>query len=161
MASPSRGGGGGGGGKDRAKEKKGGDEALSGEGEGKAGTVGGVGEVLDVVDSAAVEAARAAAKAEAEAKAAEEAAVESKRAWKALLGTLGRENGLIEGSTAASALVGGGGVGGVGAVVPAAQLLQPAKPAPKLIHRGLVNTGNSCFRSVVLQALLACEPFVG
>ncbi|CAM9784883.1 unnamed protein product, partial [Laminaria digitata] len=43
----------------------------------------------------------------------------------------------------------------------AAQQLQPARPAPELIHRGLVNTGNSCFRSVVLQALLACEPFVG
>eukprot|EP00904_Undaria_pinnatifida_P011135 jgi/Undpi1/7151/HiC_scaffold_22.g09625.m1 len=159
MASPSREGGGEGGssgGDSGAAEKKGekGEkggvkEALSGEGAERAGGVG------DAVDSAAVEAARAAAKAESEAKAAKEAAVESERAWKALLGTLGREDGLVVGAAV------GGGVGGVGAGAPAAPTLQPGQPAPELIHRGLVNTGNSCFRSVVLQALLACEPFVG
>eukprot|EP00638_Chattonella_subsalsa_P001763 CAMPEP_0117763680 /NCGR_PEP_ID=MMETSP0947-20121206/18836_1 /TAXON_ID=44440 /ORGANISM="Chattonella subsalsa, Strain CCMP2191" /LENGTH=512 /DNA_ID=CAMNT_0005585541 /DNA_START=92 /DNA_END=1627 /DNA_ORIENTATION=- len=32
--------------------------------------------------------------------------------------------------------------------------------APGRMHRGIVNTGNSCFRSVILQSLLACKPFM-
>ncbi|CAN0464158.1 unnamed protein product, partial [Ascophyllum nodosum] len=29
-----------------------------------------------------------------------------------------------------------------------------------LVHRGIVNTEKNCYRNSVLQALLACEPFV-
>lgn len=99
--------------------------------------------VVDVVvDTAAEDAARALAEEEAKAKAAEEAELLAGKRWEALMGMLGREDGLVVGREA-SVLMGAGSTVG------------------DLVHRGLVNTGNSCFRSAVLQALLACEPFVG
>ncbi|CAM9435552.1 unnamed protein product, partial [Sphacelaria rigidula] len=79
--------------------------------------------------------AEAAAAAEALAAAEAEALAEKK--WQSLLVLLGREDAAL--SAAAAGLGGQAGL--------------------ELVHRGLVNTGNSCFRSVVLQALLACDPF--
>lgn len=99
-----------------------------------------------VVDPAEVKAAQAAAKAEAEAKAEEDAARLAEEAWKSVLGMLGRDDGFVVGAEAAAEAVGV--LGAAGTTV------------GDLVHRGLVNTGNSCFRSAVLQALLACEPFV-
>lgn len=58
-------------------------------------------------------------------------------AWRSALSMLGREDGDAAGTVVGAPVVG-----------------------VDLVHRGLVNTGNSCFRSVVLQALMACEPFV-
>lgn len=70
--------------------------------------------------------------------------VKGQRAWLALLGMLGSEDGAAPVGKDATVLHGGD--------------LGPS--LGDLLHRGLVNTGNSCFRSAVLQALLACEPFV-
>lgn len=105
----------------------------AGEGSGPNGVSAEDDTAVDVVDAAAVEAAQAAAKAEAAASAAAEAAALAEQTWTSLLGMLGREDGLVAGT-------------------------EPAMG--DLVHRGLVNTGNSCFRSAVLQALLGCEPFV-
>lgn len=92
----------------------------------------------DAADAVVDEAALEKAKVEAEAKAAENAKVLAEQRWRSLLGRLGREE--IPAGTGPGAGAGAG-VGN------------------ELVHRGLVNTGNSCFRSAVLQALLACEPF--
>lgn len=85
------------------------------------------------VDTEAIEAAKAAAAAEAEAKTKADAAISEEKTWQSLLRMLGAEDGGARGSVSVGL---------------------------DLVHRGLVNTGNSCFRSVVLQALLACDPFV-
>lgn len=97
------------------------------------------GDVPDKEKRGEEEAARA--KAEAEAVAAQkatEAAAAAEKKWQSLVVLLGREDW-------ASSVAAGGGLNTAGV---------------ELVHRGLVNTGNSCFRSVVLQALLACEPFM-
>lgn len=70
--------------------------------------------------------------------------VKGQRTWLALLGMLGSEDGAAPVGKDAAALVGG----------------ELGPSLGDLLHRGLVNTGNSCFRSAVLQALLACEPFM-
>ena len=70
--------------------------------------------------------------------------VKGQRTWLALLGMLGSEDGAAPVGKDAAALLGG----------------ELGPSLGDLLHRGLVNTGNSCFRSAVLQALLACEPFV-
>ena len=75
-----------------------------------------------------------------------EAEVEARprRTMQALVVMLGREDGAAPKSAGAVALL-----GGKGGLAPG-----------DLVHRGMVNTGNYCFRNLVLQALLACEPFV-
>ena len=63
---------------------------------------------------------------------------------KALVMMLGSEYGAAPKSADAMALLGG------------KEGLAPGD----IVHRGMVNTRNSCFRNSVLQALLACKPFV-
>lgn len=116
----------------------GGSEEAVAAGAAAAAAGGGKGDAAGVVVD---EAARAKAKAEAESKEAEDAELAAEQRWRSLLGMLGREE-----VVAADAAGGAGAEAGAGG---------------DLVHRGLVNTGNNCFRSVVLQALLACEPFVG
>ena len=67
-----------------------------------------------------------------------------RRTMQALVVMLGSEDGAAPKSADAVALRGG------------EEGLAPGD----LVHRGMVNTGNNCFRNSVLQALLACEPFV-
>ena len=74
------------------------------------------------------------------------AEVEAKpwRMMQALVVMVGSEDGASPKSADAVALLGG------------KEGLAPGD----LVHRGMVNTGNGCYRNSVLQALLACEPFV-
>ena len=74
-----------------------------------------------------------------------EAVVEARprRTMQALVVMLGSKDGAAPKSADAVALLGG------------KEGLAPGD----LVHRGMVNTGNNCFRNSVLQALLACEPF--
>lgn len=96
-----------------------------------------VGKVRQEEEAAAKAKKDAEAAAAAEALAAAEAEALAEKKWQSLLVLLGREDAAL--SAAAAGLGGQAGL--------------------ELVHRGLVNTGNSCFRSVVLQALLACDPF--
>ena len=75
-----------------------------------------------------------------------EAEVEARprRTMQALVVMLGREDGAAPKSAGAVALL-----GKEGGLAPG-----------DLVHRGIVNTEKNCFRNSVLQALLACEPFV-
>ncbi|CAN0448354.1 unnamed protein product [Ascophyllum nodosum] len=68
----------------------------------------------------------------------------SRRTMEALVMMLGSEDGTAPKSADAVALLGG------------KEGLAPGD----FVHRGMVNIRNSCFRNSVLQALLACEPFV-
>lgn len=74
----------------------------------------------------------------------EDAAAKSQEMLRSLVKLLGCDDGAV-GSSGTGVEGAGGGIPGLGV---------------DLVHRGMVNTGNTCFRSVVLQALLACEPFM-
>ncbi|CAN0453792.1 unnamed protein product, partial [Ascophyllum nodosum] len=67
-----------------------------------------------------------------------------RRTMQALVVMLGSKDGAAPKSADAVALLGG------------KEGLAPGD----LVHRGIVNTEKNCYRNSVLQALLACEPFV-